>query len=80
MYKYPDNIKNSGMTIYDKPLDDENTFIPSAELEDLLRQGLIGLSLDGLAIRSRSRYVKERICKILGYPVPHSFKRTQPRF
>ena len=41
---------------------------------------MIGLSLAGLPLRTRSKVVKEEICKSLGYPVPSSFKKTQPRF
>jgi hypothetical protein len=36
--------------------------------------------LAGLPIRTRSKIVKERICQVLGYPVPKSFQKTQPRF
>jgi hypothetical protein len=49
-------------------------------LEGLLRRELIGVSLSGLPLRTRSRVVKERICKAMGYPVPRSFKRSKPRF
>ena len=31
-------------------------------------------------MRTRSKVVKEYICRALGYPVPPRFKRTQPRF
>lgn len=46
----------------------------------LLDHGLRGLSLTGLSLRTRSKVVKTAICETLGYPVPKSFKRTQPRF
>ena len=41
---------------------------------------MTGLLLSGLPIRTRSKVVKEHICHALGYPVPPSFKRVQPRF
>ena len=34
----------------------------------------------GLALRTRSKQVKSLICKALGYSVPKSFLKTQPRF
>jgi len=55
-------------------------WIPSAELETLLKKGLLGWSLDGLPIRTRSKVVKTGICETLGYPIPKSFRRVQPRF
>lgn len=41
---------------------------------------MTGLDLDGLALRTRSKVVKTVVCEALGYPVPKSFKKTQPRF
>lgn len=39
-----------------------------------------GMSLAGLPLRTRSKVVKTAVCEALGYPVPSSFKKTQPRF
>jgi hypothetical protein len=78
---YQKNIINSGKTIYDidttlnTPL-----YIPSDILERMLNNGLIGLSLIGLPLRTRSKFVKSLICKTLGYPVPDSFQKTKPDF
>ena len=78
---YAVEISNSGHTIYTPiQVGDPNLWIPSPALEDLLNAGLQGISLQGLALRTRSKLVKEKICAILGYPIPKSFKRTQPRF
>jgi hypothetical protein len=49
-------------------------------LQAILDEGLRGLSLAGLPLRTRSKVVKERVCRALGYPVPLSFQKTQPRF
>ncbi len=38
------------------------------------------MSFTGLPLRTRSKAVKQHVCRALGYPVPPSFKRTQPRF
>lgn len=82
--KHPDYksaIAASGKDIYE-PIDigDADCWIPTLRLEKLLNDGLCGLSLAGLALRTRSKVVKTAVCKALGYPVPASFKRTQPRF
>jgi hypothetical protein len=53
--------------------------VPDAELERLLAAGLDGLRLN-LPLRTRSKILKSRVCEVLGYPVPASFKRTRPRF
>lgn len=78
---YPAAIAASGLSIYD-PIEvgDPLLWIPSRELEDLLSSGLRGTTLAGLPLRTRSKVVKEKVCRILGYPVPLSFKKTKPRF
>ena len=79
--RYVVNIRESGLSIYD-PIEvgDPDLWIPTPDLESLLERGLVGDSLRGLPLRTRSKVVKERICQELGYPTPGSFKRTQPRF
>lgn len=81
MINYPINIKNSGLSIYD-PIspDDRDLYIPLYALERILSDAMIGLSLAGLPLRTRSKVVKTEICKALGYPIPRSFAKTQPRF
>ena len=78
---YIRNIEGSGLSIYD-PInpDDDYLYIPTSDLEKILSDSLIGLSLSGLPLRTRSKVVKSEICEALGYPVPSSFKKTQPRF
>ena len=81
LYRYVNDIRNSGLTIYD-PIrsSDLRLLIPTTDLELLLDAGLVGASVAGLSIRTRSKVVKEMICQVLGYPAPRSFKRVQPRF
>lgn len=69
------------MDIY-APIDpeDQERFIPTSILEELLNRGLVGLNLDGVAPRTRSKRVKEAACIALGYPVPKKFEKCQPRF
>jgi hypothetical protein len=74
-------IRESGNSIYDElGPDDSEMWLASPELEALLDDALIGMDLTGLPLRTRSKVVKEAVCKALGYPVPKSFKKTQPRF
>ncbi len=81
MIDYVKNIKTSGLSIYNsiKP-NDIYLYIPTYDLEIILSRYLVGLSFSGLPLRPRSKAVKSEICKALGYPVPPSFKKTQPRF
>jgi hypothetical protein len=81
MIDYKIKITESGNTIYDEFVSDVDSFyIPSESLARLLADGLVGLDLKGVALRTRSKIVKTRICEALGYPIPKSFKKTQPRF
>jgi hypothetical protein len=79
--RYVSAIRERRLSIYDPiAIGDPDVWIPTPELQTLLDDGLRGLSLDGLPLRTRSKVVKTRVCEILGYPVPKSFKKTQPRF
>lgn len=79
--KFVAAIAESGLSIYDPiEIGDPDLWIPTPELQTLLDNGLRGVSLSGLPLRTRSKVVKESICRVLGYPVPSSFKKTQPRF
>lgn len=81
MNNYCLNIRNSGLGIYDY-INEENDslFIPIEELEIIFKNKLIGMNLCGLPLRTRSKVVKQKICEVLGYPIPNSFKKTKPRF
>jgi len=80
-HSYVENIRRSGLTIYDPiEIGDPNLWIPAPALESLLNAALRGLNLAGLPLRTRSKVVNTAICKGLGYPVPTSFARTKPRF
>lgn len=78
---YVENIRASRLTIYD-PIEvgDLALWIPSPDLEQLLNDGLRGISLARLPLRTRSKVVKEHVCRVLGYPAPRSFSKSQPRF
>lgn len=79
--RYVEAIRRKGLSIYDRiEIGDPELWIPTLELEKLLNAAMSGVSLAGLPLRTRSKVVKEHVCRSLGYPVPRSFKRTQPRF
>lgn len=76
-----ERIKASGKSIYDlAPLSDNSLWISDSDLHSLLVKGLCGLSLAGLALRTRSKVLKSAVCEAIGYSIPKSFKKTQPRF
>ncbi|MFG5382300.1 hypothetical protein [Yoonia sp. R2-816] len=78
---YLDNIWRSQLSIYDPIIiGDPALWIPTPALEAILDGAMTGISLSGLALRTRSKVVKEHVCRALGYPVPKGFKKTQPRF
>jgi len=79
--RYVEAIRRSGLSIYDPiEIGDSELWVPSPELEVLLNGAMTGVSLAGLPLRTRSKVVKEHVCRALGYPVPSGFKKTQPRF
>lgn len=74
-------IRKNRLNLYDKiTIGDQDLWIPDYELQTLLDNGLQGLSLAGLPLRTRSKVVKARTCEILGYPIPRTFKKTRPQF
>lgn len=78
---YVANIRSAGLTIYDPvAVGDPALWIPTPNLESLLDVGLRGMSFGDLPLRTRSKVAKERVCQVLGYPVPESFRKCQPRF
>lgn len=79
--RYVEAIRKSGLSIYDPiEIGDPELWIPTPKLEHLFNAGMTGVSLAGQPLRTRSKVVKEHVCRALGYPVPSSFKKTQPRF
>lgn len=68
----------SGLSHYD-PVPTEDLFLERPSLQALLDHELRGLALNQ-AIRTRSKVAKQEVCRALGYPVPDSFKKVQPRF
>ncbi|MHB1156904.1 MAG: restriction endonuclease [Phycisphaerales bacterium] len=74
-------ITASGLNIYDTiAVGDPRLWIPTPELQSLLDADLRGMNLAGLPLRTRSKVVKNAVCRTLGYAAPASFKRTKPRF
>lgn len=76
--EYVTKISQRGVSIYDSV--DPDLWIPTPDLEALLNDELVGMSLHRLPIRTRSKVVKQAICRALGYPIPRSFKKHDPGF
>src|SRR5438445_7429629 len=72
-------IRRSGLSIYDSLEELPELYLDTESLEALLRKGLAGLNLD-FPLRTRSKVLKTKVCEVLGYPTPPSFKRTHPCF
>ncbi|MEQ1750738.1 MAG: restriction endonuclease [Prosthecobacter sp.] len=75
---YIEAIRASGFSLFDPLTKDSHLFIPTKELEKILDVGLRGFSTSGMALRTRSKVVKGEVCKVLGYPVPKSFRKCKP--
>lgn len=75
------NIRSRDLQIY-SPIEvgDQKLWLTDEELESILFTSLKGISLQGLPLRTRSKYVKEKVCEALGYKIPKSFKKVKPRF
>jgi len=72
-------IRESGLTICDGLDSRPDLCLTTEELQVVLGEGLCGLDLN-YPLRTRSKVLKGRVCEVLGYPIPASFKRSQPRF
>lgn len=74
-------IQKHKPSIYDSPATElTGDFYTPHELEDLLREDLIGRTdLGGLPVRTRSKVAKTLVCEALGYVPPPSFRRVNPR-
>lgn len=72
-------ISSSGLTIYDSLETRPELYLDARTLERILNRALVGLDLN-YPIRTRSKVLKSSVCQSLGYPVPKSFRKTQPRF
>jgi len=73
-------ISNSKFSIYDEVEINGPLWISNIELQEILKNALNHISLYGMPPRSRSKFVKEKICIALGYPIPKTFIKTRPRF
>ncbi|MBL9146856.1 MAG: restriction endonuclease [Verrucomicrobiaceae bacterium] len=77
-FDYAAAIRQSGLNIYDLLSKDSPLFIPTRDLEHLLDVGLRGFPTAGMPLRTRSKVVKSEVCKVLGYPLPKSFRKCKP--
>lgn len=78
---YVGAIAASGLTIHEPiEIGDPELWIPTPDLENILSEALVGIDGLDVPIRTRSKLVKQHVCRALGYPVPKSFTKIQPRF
>ena len=79
--KYPQLIRESGLTIYDLIQPGSELHIDISELEQILTQELIGIDVQNFKgrTRSRSKFLKGKVCEALGYPIPEAFRRGYPK-
>lgn len=74
-------IREHALDLYGDPEDPSSpAYFSNDLLEEHLSEKLIGTSLAGLPLRTRSKVAKSLVCSALGYAAPVSFRRTQPRF
>lgn len=74
-------IREQGPSIYDAPANVKSaTYLTNIHLQQVLADDVVGRSLAGLPLRTRSKVAKTLVCEALGYLVPGSFRKTQPRF
>jgi len=73
-------ISESNLSIYSSLDGRPELFLKLKELEEALSNKLVGLSLHGLPIRTRSKVFKTAVCEGLGYLAPLNFRKTRPRF
>ncbi|MCK6485427.1 MAG: restriction endonuclease [Phycisphaerae bacterium] len=72
-------IRQSDLTIYDCLDSRPDLYLTTKELQAVLDKSLRGLDLN-YPLRTRSKVLKSRVCEVLGYTVPKSFKKSKPRF
>lgn len=72
-------IKRAGVSIYDDLTDHPEAIYDIGVLEERLNERLRGLQWD-FPPRTRSKVAKQAVADAMGYPVPASFAKTQPRF
>ena len=79
--RYVNAIRRRRLSIYDHvEVGNPELWIPAPDMELLLNCRMVGRSLSGLPLRTRSKAAKKLVCQALGYPVPSSFRKLQPRF
>lgn len=74
IYDYIDYIEENEFAYDDY---DGGAYIPSDLLESYLSTELNGLDVSGMRNKTRSKYIKQNICELLGYGTVQRFKRGQ---
>lgn len=72
-------IRESGLSIYHEIDPTGPLFFDILALEEQLRRELTGRNLD-YPLRTRAKFSKTYVTEAMGYPVPKTFSKNQPRF
>ena len=76
-----DAIREQSPSIYDPPVTmDSPLYLTNDGLQQVLVRSVLGQSLAGLPLRTRSKVAKALVCEALGFEAPPTFRKTQPRF
>jgi len=72
-------LTDLGFDIYEPLTDHPEAVFTTAALETLLEREMLGQTFDAPS-RTRGKLAKQAVAKALGYPVPKTLRKTQPRF
>jgi hypothetical protein len=75
-----EKIRASGLAVHDIIAPTSQLYMPTEQLERLLKDGLLGLDLADLPNKTKSKTFKRAAAAALGYPNQSGFKRVKPRF
>lgn len=68
------------MDIYTKLDENSDNWIDDKDLLEKIKEGFTNFSTGKVAVRTRKKLFKEKICQILGYDIPKTFTKTKPMF
>ncbi len=79
-FEIRERINKSQLSIYSDLSKNNDLYLDDSNLKFLIEKYLIGENFSDLPLRTRSKRVKTLICSSMGYEIPKSFKKTQPKF
>ena len=73
-------ITASGLGLHDGLGSRTDLYLEDASIETLVSSMMIGIQVGGMPPRTRSKFIKGKLCETFGYPTPIAFKRVRPPF